>query len=280
MLAANDNQPVRYGPWLPTGAMARELGAKTYFTGKPCLRGHIAPRAISSNNCMACLYENGVKLRKSPETADAKREYHAQYNRIRRAADPAFAERLREHGRKSDVRPERRAKKNEDKKRRLDANPELRARVNLQHKVSGKRWKKANKEKVAIDGRLRRARSLGADGDHTAEDLALILVLQENLCACCLVDMTAPTVDHIVPLIDNGTHWPSNIQMMCLPCNSGKCGYENQFAIDRRRLALGIVTPPGFVEFADRPLPEKWADLPRKWPANDNEEQESKDAAA
>jgi len=34
---------------------ARERGLKRYFTGKPCVRGHIAKRWAVSANCVDCL---------------------------------------------------------------------------------------------------------------------------------------------------------------------------------------------------------------------------------
>lgn len=35
-------------------AEARTRGLGTYFTGRPCLRGHVAPRYVSSANCVQC----------------------------------------------------------------------------------------------------------------------------------------------------------------------------------------------------------------------------------
>lgn len=33
---------------------ALNLGLKTYFTGKPCAHGHVAPRSVSNKNCSEC----------------------------------------------------------------------------------------------------------------------------------------------------------------------------------------------------------------------------------
>lgn len=34
--------------------MAIAMGLKRYFTGKPCCRGHVAERVVSSKSCMEC----------------------------------------------------------------------------------------------------------------------------------------------------------------------------------------------------------------------------------
>lgn len=44
-----------------TRAEAIRLGVDRFFTGKPCRRGHLAPRYVSSPNCAACLVEHARK---------------------------------------------------------------------------------------------------------------------------------------------------------------------------------------------------------------------------
>jgi hypothetical protein len=36
---------------------AINAGARHYFTGKPCLRGHLSPRYTESCNCLQCYVE-------------------------------------------------------------------------------------------------------------------------------------------------------------------------------------------------------------------------------
>lgn len=59
-----------------TAARAKELGFEFYFTGKPCLRGHVSARYTSSGNCVNCIEEKrgvafnikrGAKLKRSKE---------------------------------------------------------------------------------------------------------------------------------------------------------------------------------------------------------------------
>lgn len=42
-------------------------------------------------------------------------------------------------------------------------------------------------------------------------------------------------LDHIVPLIDGGSHEPSNLQTLCVPCHRAKSGRENSDRARQRR---------------------------------------------
>ena len=57
---------------------AIENNIKYYFTGKPCVRGHISERMLSGI-CLSCHREDGAKYRKDNKTKIA--EYHATYNK-------------------------------------------------------------------------------------------------------------------------------------------------------------------------------------------------------
>ena len=47
---------------------AQSMSRKRYFTGEPCLRGHIAERFVSSGGCVDCV------CRKTPKSADARKQ--------------------------------------------------------------------------------------------------------------------------------------------------------------------------------------------------------------
>ncbi len=47
---------------------AQSMSRKRYFTGEPCLRGHIAERFVSSGGCVDCV------CRKTPKRADARKQ--------------------------------------------------------------------------------------------------------------------------------------------------------------------------------------------------------------
>lgn len=59
-----------------TRAEAKRLGSKWYFTGKPCVRGHIEPRFTSIGKCKACSREDAMAAY-NPKT-DIKRRYKDQ----------------------------------------------------------------------------------------------------------------------------------------------------------------------------------------------------------
>jgi hypothetical protein len=45
---------------------AKEAGLTRYFTGKPCIHGHVAPRLVSNKTCIEC-----DRLRKQAKRAKA-----------------------------------------------------------------------------------------------------------------------------------------------------------------------------------------------------------------
>jgi hypothetical protein len=68
----------------PSGAVARRVGAKKYFTGSPCLVGHVTPRYAHNGQCMACGRLATAKERLNPRARAVAR---ASYER-RRTTSP------------------------------------------------------------------------------------------------------------------------------------------------------------------------------------------------
>lgn len=91
-------------------------------------------------------------------------------------------------------------------------------------------WRAENPEKHLASVHARRARTLNAEGAHTAKDVRRIREAQRNKCATCCADLdkTGCHVDHIVPLSKGGSNWPSNLQMLCPPCNLRKSAKDPQ----------------------------------------------------
>jgi len=103
-------------------------------------------------------------------------------------------------------------------------------------------WKAINKEKVAkyyseyhsknpkyrdLGNRRRRAKLAAAEGNHTANDVDLIFSRQSGKCASCNKKLNKSGdqkfhVDHIIPLANGGSNWPSNLQCLCPSCNLRK----------------------------------------------------------
>jgi 5-methylcytosine-specific restriction endonuclease McrA len=90
-------------------------------------------------------------------------------------------------------------------------------------KATQKAWRKANGPRLRALKSKRRAMELQAEGFYTSEDVARIYKLQHGKCAYCRVSLAnGYHDDHITALVNGGTNWPSNIQLLCQPCNNKK----------------------------------------------------------
>ena len=90
-------------------------------------------------------------------------------------------------------------------------------------KALGVAWRKANPEKNRAKSRNRRALIRGAEGSHTANDVAALLKLQKSKCACCKCDISKKHhVDHIDALVNGGSNDRLNLQLLCPTCNLQK----------------------------------------------------------
>ncbi len=59
-------------------SVARERGYRRYFTGKPCLAGHLSERATDRKNCIACRREQQRQANAKPDKKAARAEYDRQ----------------------------------------------------------------------------------------------------------------------------------------------------------------------------------------------------------
>ena len=92
-------------------------------------------------------------------------------------------------------------------------------------RTAHREWCRRNRDKCAARTARRKARKKAATGAFTDEDWARIKRAHGYRCAGCDKPESlflVLTVDHIVPLALGGSNDASNIQPLCLPCNSGK----------------------------------------------------------
>lgn len=70
----------------------------------------------------------------------------------------------------------------------------------------------------------RTARKKGAVGKYARNDVDMMLSRQHEVCAakCGTLIVNSFHVDHKVPIIRGGSNWPSNLQLLCQPCNNSK----------------------------------------------------------
>lgn len=184
-------------------------GQQTYFTGKPCKRGHLSPRYACSRNCIPCLndqstsrYENNkvVELQRAAIRYQKNKEVIKAGVKRWKELNPARKKALNDRW-----AAENRDKVMQSRKNWEAENPE------------------AHKAQVAAKTRRRRARKLGSIGSHTNAQIAVLLVMQKCKCASCKASIKlAYHIDHMEPLSKGGSDGIENIQLLCPPCNLRK----------------------------------------------------------
>jgi 5-methylcytosine-specific restriction endonuclease McrA len=180
---------------------AKVSGLKYYFTGKPCKRGHLCERHVRDKNCREC------KVLLRDKWFNDRPGYHKTYyiNNSAKAKARAFAW--------SKKNPERARQRIKDFHVR---NPDYAAEKQRIYIAK-------NREKKRSWTRNRRAKVRMANGSHTEADVFAILERQNRLCVYCESDISETyEVDHRMPIAKGGTNDPSNLQMLCRPCNRRK----------------------------------------------------------
>jgi 5-methylcytosine-specific restriction endonuclease McrA len=174
---------------------AKALGLKRYFTGRPCKHGHVAEYHVSSKTCSECNRAKAATFYASDP--ERKKEIDRQSGKKYRAANPA---KTLERGRLY-------REQNPDKRRQ-----------------SCRAWDRANPAKKLAQRHARIAREHKAEGNHTADDIAILVVIQNNCCNECGADFATVKrhIDHVIPLSRGGSNWPANLQLLCGTCNRRK----------------------------------------------------------
>ncbi len=83
-------------------------------------------------------------------------------------------------------------------------------------------WVKANPERRRLKFKRSKARRRGAAGHFTRQQWQARLTYYGNCCAYCGVSLAKPTIDHIIPVVDGGSNWASNLVPACSTCNCRK----------------------------------------------------------
>jgi len=167
-----------------------------YTPDGPCVHGHLAERYVKGNVCVACRRE--TVLKRHEKTVESRRRQEAAW-RIKRIGQV----------------------RDKDRKRsavRYEQNPE-------KVKAANARWWKNNPDKRRAYKSARRARELQAVGFYTEEDVQKLMAAQYGLCAAPHCEESiehAYHVDHVDPLVNGGTNWPDNLQLLCPTCNCSK----------------------------------------------------------
>lgn len=176
-----------------TRKAALAIGEKQYFTGKPCIKGHVANRRAKTGECLACRAEFLVEWRsKNPhkvkEHNDTQHERHA---------DKLSARSRKFHADHSDI-------------------------VNAKKRI----YQKANLHIYAKSGAKRKAAKLQRTPSWLTE-IDYERISNEYKLASILTKVTGSAwhVDHIIPLqgkMVSGLHVPSNLRVLPAKDNISK----------------------------------------------------------
>jgi 5-methylcytosine-specific restriction endonuclease McrA len=198
---------VLYDGPIVSRAEAKRLGLLRYFMGPdmPCKNGHIAERQTVNGTCMRCATDRNIQ-RAHANPAETKAQAAASYQKHREKRRKTAAVYIAA---------------NRDKLRDSKAAYYQANRKSRRAKIEA--WNKANPEKTAAYGRNKKARKRAAEGFHTGTDIAHLYTEQAGRCACCGRELNGRyEVDHIIALMNGGSNWPDNLQLLCQPCNNSK----------------------------------------------------------
>jgi 5-methylcytosine-specific restriction endonuclease McrA len=176
------------------------------------------------------------------------RNAHIEERRATQRADrqdPAKRPKILAQGRGTYQR--HKTKRIAETKAHRDANPE-------HYRLYYQDYWRFNKDMASKCCAARRARKAGAEGFHTAKDVRAIRARQNDRCnnPMCGIDLNGRgSLDHIVALVNGGSNWPENLQLLCKPCNSKKRSRDNAVFLEIYASEKGLPWP--LPELPDEP---------------------------
>jgi hypothetical protein len=197
---------------------AKQAGAKTYYTGIACGRGHLSERITATGTCLACR-----RLREQERYAANPEPFRQTARKYIKANRQMLAEKARVN-RAKETAEQRQVRLQKSSKRAADwrvANPQ-----HLNTKLVKQRWKLENPSKVNAQGAKRRAALLLRMPNWLTED-DLWMIEQAYDIASLRSKMLGFSwhVDHIYPLQGktvSGLHTPLNLQVIPWSANIRK----------------------------------------------------------
>lgn len=104
-------------------------------------------------------------------------------------------------------------------------------------------WQKNNREKVNAKTHRYWARKLNAEGNYTVEQWKIVrdYYAHNGICPACK-EARGLCADHIIPLSKGGSNLITNIQPLCIPCNSSKRDKTIDYRFDKGELAQSLIS--------------------------------------
>lgn len=184
---------------------AREKSLKRFYTGIPCLHGHVCERYVINGSCFQCVKERA--LAQDPAVRYARHLAWKDRN------PDAFAESQRKHqdAHKAEKREKSRLFRRENPEAARQSVAKYRAANKERVNAATQAWQRRNPERIAAYSAKRRAKLL------QAIPKGLSLLHHQELIKIYWDRPERMQVDHIVPLNNPlvcGLHVPWNLQYL------------------------------------------------------------------
>lgn len=191
------------GP-IVTRDQARSRMQARFFIGEVCAHNHVSERWTRNGGCCECARVNLTERRRAKGIQPRQPAMSSEQFRIKRNVLNLRWKAKNREALAAKARAYYAANRD-------DLNEKNKARAKRDHVATLCRARSA------------RHRRRGAEGKHTKSDVEVLYQNQKGKCVNCNAKLGAKYhVDHIVPLIRGGSHWPSNLQLLCAPCNLSK----------------------------------------------------------
>lgn len=195
---------------------------------------HYAPRKAATAAKRQAVYRDGLKrCRKCGQykTTDEYSPHHEHWDRLSHVCKTCVNALTQARYRDN---PEAQRQRN---RQRYKNNPARKLEQNAA-------WRKAHPDKSRAIWHRHRGRKLSAEGEFTAAQWQALVAhyCPDGRCLCCLRARKLEA-DHVIPLLQGGSNYISNIQPLCRSCNSQK-GDErtHDYRPDRGAFALSLTT--------------------------------------